>query len=84
MRQDDACVFGPDVVPSSASPNKPSLGLRGINHLVKLNVTNTFRSLAEFHLHLESLDMTNIERLRPRWDTYFMACPRCATCLAGH
>lgn len=44
-----------------------------MNHLVKLNVINTFQSLSELHLHLDSLDMTNTERLRPQWDTYFMA-----------
>lgn len=44
-----------------------------MNHLVKLSVINTFQSLSELHLHLDSLDMTNTERLRPGWDTYFMA-----------
>lgn len=45
-----------------------------MNHLVKLNVTNTFQTLAELYSHLDSLDMMNTERLRPHWDTYFMAC----------
>ncbi|KAG8219532.1 hypothetical protein J3R82DRAFT_482, partial [Butyriboletus roseoflavus] len=27
----------------------------------------------KLHLHLDSLDITNTERLRPQWDTYFMA-----------
>ena len=72
VRQDDECVFGTDVN-SLSSDQKPLPGLREMNHLVKLNVANTFQSLSELRLHLDSLDMTNIERLRPRWDTYFMA-----------
>lgn len=72
VREDDECVFGIDVNSPSSNP-KPLPGLRGTNHLVKLNVANTFQSLSELHLHLDSLDMTNTERLRPQWDTYFMA-----------
>ncbi|KAF8140572.1 cytidine deaminase-like protein [Boletus edulis] len=72
VRQDDACVFGTDLNPSR-SDQKSLHGLRGINHLVKLNIINAFESLRELHLHLDSLDIPNTERLRPRWDTYFMA-----------
>ncbi|KAF8560060.1 hypothetical protein OG21DRAFT_1473562 [Imleria badia] len=71
VREDDECVFGIDEN-SSSSDQDPPPGLRGMNHLVKLNVTNTFQSLSELHHHLDSLDMTNTERLRPQWDTYFM------------
>jgi len=71
VRQDDECVFGTDVN-SSSSDQKPLPGLRGMNHLVKLNVANTFQSLSELRLYLDSLDMTNTQRLRPQWDTYFM------------
>ncbi|KAF8846062.1 putative dCMP deaminase [Paxillus ammoniavirescens] len=49
------------------------LGLRGINPFVKLNVINTFQSISELHCHLDLLDMASSERLRPQWDTYFMA-----------
>ncbi|KAF9245812.1 cytidine deaminase-like protein [Melanogaster broomeanus] len=49
-----------------------AVGLRGMSHFVKINVINTFQSISELHGHLDSLDIINSERLRPRWDTYFM------------
>lgn len=80
VRQDDECVFGADVN-SSSSDQKPLPDLRGMNHLVKLNVTNTFQSIPELRLHLDALDMTNTGRLRPQWDTYFMAWDVCRRAL---
>ncbi|KAG9314080.1 dCMP deaminase [Chiua virens] len=74
VRQDDEHVFGTDTDNSTLRANQSLMpGLRGMHHLVKLNVTNTFHSLSEFRGYLDSLDITNTERLRPRWDTYFMA-----------
>jgi len=70
VRQDDECVFGANTYPSNHDQGQ--LGLRGINPFVKLNVINTFQSISELHCHLDSLDMASAERLRPRWDTYFM------------
>ncbi|KAH0838043.1 dCMP deaminase [Lanmaoa asiatica] len=72
VRQDDEFVFGADVN-SPGSNQTPLPGLRGMNYLVKLNIANTFQSLAELHFHLDLLDITNTQRLRPQWDTYFMA-----------
>ncbi|KAN0100336.1 Cytidine deaminase-like protein [Tylopilus felleus] len=71
VREDDECVFGTDVY-STDSDQKSLSGLRGLNHLVKLNIINTFQSLSELHFHLDFLDLINAERLRPQWDTYFM------------
>ena len=72
VHEDDECVFGTNVNSSSSDENPPP-GLRGMNHLVKLNIINTFQSLSDLHQQLDFLDMTNTERLRPQWDTYFMA-----------
>ncbi|KAH7927271.1 dCMP deaminase [Leucogyrophana mollusca] len=49
-----------------------SFALRNLRHLVKLSIDNSFETISELHTHLDSLDMMNLERLRPQWDTYFM------------
>ncbi|KAF9654188.1 hypothetical protein BDM02DRAFT_3152629 [Thelephora ganbajun] len=40
--------------------------------LVHLRIDNSFQSIPEFHAYLDSLDLLNVDRLRPHWDTYFM------------
>jgi len=42
-----------------------------MNH-AHLRIQNTFEDLDSFYKLLYQLDITNIERLRPSWDTYFM------------
>lgn len=37
-----------------------------------LLIMNNYSDLKVFHLHLESLNLTHSERMRPSWDTYFM------------
>ncbi|TDL28036.1 hypothetical protein BD410DRAFT_340677 [Rickenella mellea] len=37
-----------------------------------LHIMNNFYAIADFHSHLEALDLTNPSRLRPDWDSYFM------------
>lgn len=46
--------------------------LHGLSPLAHLHVLNSFGSISELHVHLESLDLLNPDRLRPGWDTYFM------------
>jgi hypothetical protein len=53
----------------------PSLRIKFHHTLRKLaNVTiiNSSRTLEDLRSTLDELDLTNGERLRPRWDTYFM------------
>jgi dCMP deaminase len=69
VRDHDREVFGDRS--GSDSTNKLSLLCRA-SPQVKLKITNSFDSIAEFHCHLDSLDITNTNRLRPQWDTYFM------------
>ncbi|ORX91852.1 deoxycytidylate deaminase [Basidiobolus meristosporus CBS 931.73] len=40
--------------------------------LAELSILNPFDNVEELHKHLDSLDITNPDRLRPSWDTYFM------------
>lgn len=69
VREHDREVFGDRAGPDS--PGGFSL-LRRASPQVKLKIVNSFPSIAELHYHLDSLDITNRNRLRPQWDTYFM------------
>lgn len=71
VRLDDECVFGTDV-DNPTSEHLLSSGLHGMLPYIKLSVINTFRTVTDLIGHLNSLDITSAERLRPRWDTYFM------------
>ncbi|GJJ13509.1 hypothetical protein Clacol_007763 [Clathrus columnatus] len=46
--------------------------LRQLFRMAHINILNTFDTLEELNSHLEKLDITNQDRLRPKWDTYFM------------
>lgn len=46
--------------------------IQELEKLVHLRIDNPFQSISEFHAHLDSLDLLNVDRLRPHWDTYFM------------
>ncbi|KAI8916408.1 putative deoxycytidylate deaminase [Gorgonomyces haynaldii] len=39
---------------------------------VHLVIDNPFQTIQEFHVSLELLDITTMERLRPSWDQYFI------------
>jgi dCMP deaminase len=69
VREHDREVFGDRAGPDS--PGGFSL-LRRASPQVKLKIVNSFPSIAELHYHLDALDITNRNRLRPQWDTYFM------------
>ena len=43
-----------------------------LERLAHLRIDNPFQSVFDFHAHLDSLDLLNVDRLRPHWDTYFM------------
>lgn len=46
--------------------------IQQLERLVHLRIDNPFQSVSEFHAHLDSLDLLDVDRLRPQWDTYFM------------
>lgn len=43
-----------------------------LRKLANLSIINTAQTLEDLWKTLDNLDLTNTERLRPRWDTYFM------------
>lgn len=69
VREHDREVFGDNAEPDSRGGF--SL-LRRASPQVKLKIVNSFDSIGELYHHLDSLDITNTNRLRPQWDTYFM------------
>ena len=40
--------------------------------MVNLRIVNSFPTVPDLYDYLDELDLTNPERLRPGWDTYFM------------
>ena len=45
---------------------------RYLQDLVNLHVINAFESQEALYNYLDDLDITDVERLRPGWDSYFM------------
>ncbi|KAI0318999.1 dCMP deaminase [Amylostereum chailletii] len=39
---------------------------------VTLHIVNNYNSIAALHLYLDEINIFDIDRLRPSWDTYFM------------
>ncbi|KAG1765136.1 cytidine deaminase-like protein, partial [Suillus occidentalis] len=71
VKEHDREVFGDGDKAGPTSSGGFSL-LRRASTQVKLKIVNSFDSIAELHHYLDSLDITNTNRLRPQWDTYFM------------
>ncbi|KIP12533.1 hypothetical protein PHLGIDRAFT_97931 [Phlebiopsis gigantea 11061_1 CR5-6] len=46
--------------------------LHSLCQISNLRVVNSFDTVDALYEHLDDLDLTNAERLRPGWDTYFM------------
>ena len=65
----DTEVYGPQF-PKVRTDGSSSI--QELQRLVHLRIDNPFKSISEFHAHLDSLDLLNVDRLRPKWDTYFM------------
>jgi len=66
LADDDRLVFGPN------SGSVTSSYLFTSYHLCHVNVINNFDSVEQLHDHLEHVNLLNIDRLRPSWDSYFM------------
>lgn len=77
IRDHDSLFYGPHETTVASNVNPPQdittgWALRGLTQYVHLSVINSFQSKHSLFAHLEELDLTNPERLRPGWDTYFM------------
>ncbi|KAF8899018.1 cytidine deaminase-like protein [Infundibulicybe gibba] len=66
VEQDDEFMFGTGTTDPLGS------ALHDLSDFVHHQISNTFNSIADFHLHLEGLDLLNPEHTRPGWDAYFM------------
>ena len=66
----DAEVYGRNLLNPQQVEGRTSI--QELEKLVHIRIDNSFLSVSEFHAHLDSLDLLNVDRLRPQWDTYFM------------
>jgi dCMP deaminase len=74
VREDDCAVYGASAgLPDRQKANHSSL-LHLTRDVVHLRIINSFESTSSLNAYLESLDLLNMDRLRPTWDTYFMVC----------
>ncbi|EAU92806.2 dCMP deaminase [Coprinopsis cinerea okayama7 len=66
IREDDRLVFG-----GSNSFHKES-SLHDLRDSINIHITNSYSSIQGLFTHLDDLDLTNPQHLRPSWDDYFM------------
>lgn len=82
ITEDDKLIFGTGQTastnpPSGVPPEQPLLTDYTLTaKLAKLSIYNIHDTVEKFHTHLDSLRMTDGDRLRPSWDTYFMVSQR--------
>lgn len=69
IRKDDALQFGE---PNHKAPPRVISGLRNLAKRADMHVINAFETVSALQSHLEECDLLDADRLRPRWDTYFM------------
>ncbi|ORX61508.1 cytidine deaminase-like protein [Hesseltinella vesiculosa] len=66
---DDRLLYNISTVDDELAPGTPLCKLMSISDV---HVTNVYRDTASLYDHVTDLDLFNMERLRPSWDTYFM------------
>ncbi|KIM32063.1 hypothetical protein M408DRAFT_326761 [Serendipita vermifera MAFF 305830] len=69
VEEHDTLMYGPGL----GLDGQPSLhGHYALRKLAHLTIVNSSTTLEQLWAALDALDLPNTERLRPRWDTYFM------------
>jgi dCMP deaminase len=69
----DMSDIPPSISPQATSATRQtSAGLKHALAYAQLQVMNNFASVQELEAYLDGLNLTDGERLRPGWDTYFM------------
>ncbi|KAJ1858652.1 Deoxycytidine monophosphate (dCMP) deaminase [Coemansia sp. RSA 1822] len=58
------------IIPQTAE--KHNLNLKRVLSSANVTITNTFATVEDLYEYMDKIDLTNGERLRPSWDTYFM------------
>ena len=66
VADDDRVSYGPD------SDHVTSAYLFASQHLCHVNIINSFPKLEQLYSHLEVINLLDMDRLRPSWDSYFM------------
>ncbi len=75
VEQHDNLLNGPALpasLPSSSFSHHPQTDFSRVLKLANVSICNNFPSVPALHAYLDQLDLTDEERLRPGWDTYFM------------
>lgn len=67
ITDDDRVCYGAD------SDHVTSAYLFASHHLCHVNVLNAFPTIDALHEYLDAVNLLNVDRLRPGWDSYFMA-----------
>ena len=76
VKEHDTFYYGSAFLHASSrsfgNESPATCSLRSMGHLAKLHILNSFETRESLYEHLDDMDITNPERLRPSWDTYFM------------
>lgn len=72
IRDHDNLVYGAHDGLSGPEEPTSNRALRSMRTLINVHIDNSFATVPALYDHLEKLDLLNMERLRPGWDTYFM------------
>lgn len=71
VAKDDEDLFGVSMATANnAPPTRPSLCRA--RSTADLTITNSYTTHEALHSSIADLQLPNLERLRPSWDTYFM------------
>lgn len=72
MDDHDVMLYGPQTNPEGTVDGTKDSSLYELFRLANVHVINPFQNLVDLHDRLVELNLTDPDRLRPRWDTYFM------------
>ncbi|KAI0045194.1 hypothetical protein FA95DRAFT_1607880 [Auriscalpium vulgare] len=65
-------IDAPVLIRGAHSALRHPSSLNSMQKYVNMHVVNDFDSVPALYAHLDELDITDPDRLRPSWDTYFM------------
>ncbi|KIJ45065.1 hypothetical protein M422DRAFT_29922 [Sphaerobolus stellatus SS14] len=71
VEEDDALHYGTPAL-STSKPKHQYAPLQRLSRFANIHLINPFDTLSELHAYLREFNLTNPDRLRPQWDTYFM------------
>ena len=72
VEEHDILLYGHHTSDSEA-PGPRCSTLHDMFRLANVHIVNNFATISELHVYLEQINLPDPDRLRPRWDPYFMA-----------